>query len=297
MAEQIPWELMRHNINIFAHDTAGIIQFAVPHIDIAAFNSKSSELAKLETEIVQIAYSIGGIHELFSDFRTRETPPKNLEETLTRYRRLLRKRNEKMKIVLGKIKSFRKKNIGKLDKESIDSLNKGIELLQQGLTQFSADKLGRKVHARTRPQNIFSFLRSFSQQRFVDREGNQVKVIVRGKDIGKANFDERLLWRVVYNSVTDALNHTPGRPIYVTLNKRNGDVKINVTNQGTKLRPSEIAKIGRVRFTRAWHDPKRGYGKISTRLLTEAQGGTFKAGNSRIGPMLTITLPRRTRRR
>lgn len=66
-----------------------------------------------------------------------------------------------------------------------------------------------------------------------------------------------------------------------------------MTNEGKPLTAEEISKIGRVRFTRAWHDPKRGYGKISTRVLTEAQGGRFFAANSKIGPRLVMEFPQK----
>jgi len=280
-----------------SHDARSLLFSIGIALDAATHMSGNRDLDNLKKEWYKLVLPVEEAHGLYTKFRNSEKQPRNAEKTLVEYRRLVGRRDKKILPFLAKLKRFKQQNKGKLKPNAMQTVEKAIERIGQYKKEFPANQLGRKINILMGPRDLNKFIKKFSRQELVDREGNSVKVLFRGKDVGLVKFDGKLLRRSLDNLVTDALNHTPGRPIFVTLSKRNGHVAINVTNRGPKLKPSEIAKIGQVRFTRAWHDQKRGYGKISTRLLTEAQGGTFKAGNSKIGPMLTITLPRRTRRR
>jgi len=298
MPEKLPWEIAKYSMSVFAHDAANQIYYSIPSIDIVAHYAKSREMKALGLELTTVGKALSDIHGQFFGFRNSDTAPRNWERTLVAYRRTVKKRNEKVRSISARLKLFKKKNGKTLNEEATKYLNKAIDRLSEFQKEFAAENLGRKVHANPVRANLRSFLKTALSQEFVDRDGKPVKVIFRGKDIGKASFDKILLKRSLFNLVTDALNHRPGRPIFVTLsvNRKSGQAEINVTNHGRKLTEAEIAKIGKVRFTRAMHDPKRGYGKISVRVLTEAQGGSFRAGNSRIGPMLSMKLPIRRRR-
>ncbi|MBN1940648.1 MAG: sensor histidine kinase [Candidatus Diapherotrites archaeon] len=295
MQEELPWETMQNSMYSFAHDSLNLVHFSLQSIRLAEMMSKSPELDALILEAGHAGKAIGEIHKIFGAFRRSEDPPTNLATWIANYRRALKKRNAHLTKVIGKIKAFRRK--AKMNAEVMTKLDKGIGFLTEFQRQYPAKALGRKISAKLEARNLYRDLRDYLSQSFVDREGKPVKVIFKGTNIGDVRFDQALLRRGLFNLVTDALNHSPGRPIYVTLKASNGRATINVTNHGKKLKPSEIAKIGRVRFTRAWHDPRRGYGKISTRILTEAQGGSFHAGNSRIGPMLSIRLQRAKKQR
>ncbi len=297
MVKELPWEIMKDSMRIFSHDAANQIYYTIPLIDLVAFHTKSKEAKALGLELTAVGKALYNVHGRFFEFRKAETAPRNWEKTIVAYRRAVRGRNEKLKAIVAKLKAIKKKNDGKLHKDTAECLNGAIERLNDFQKQFSAGNLGRKVHANPVRANLRSFLKDVLAQKFVDRDGKPVKIVFRGKDIGKASFDKILLRRSILNLVTDALNHTPGRPIFVTLalNRKTRQAEINVTNHGRKLTAAEIAKIGKVRFTRAWHDPKRGFGKISVRILTEAQGGTFRVGNSRIGPKMSMRLPVRRR--
>ena len=296
--EELPWELRRGSLSSFAHDSLNVIHFGLGNIETAARISKNSELEQLVNDAFVVGYSIRDVHGLYWQFRKGDEQPKDFDKILAQHKRLLRARNQKFNEIVAKIRALRRRNQKQFSGKALDALDRGLSLCEDYNKKFPLEQMGKRIRVLdAQPRNIYRLLKTFSKENFVDRDGNPVKVVLRGRDVGKVNFDSFLMWRSLSNLVTDALNHSPGRPIFVTLNARNGHAVINVTNEGQKLRPEEIAKIGRVRFTRAWHDPKRGYGKISTRLLTEAQGGTFTAGNSRIGPMLSIAMPRVKRAR
>jgi signal transduction histidine kinase len=299
MAEEIPWEVMRDSISSFVHDSINVLNMVNTRLTRILITYKNPELTELKREFRSAIEAVSGTHKLFGERRVDKTPPpkQELANYLNQYRRLLKKRNQKIHTAARKLNQFYRRNQQQMSPEIKTLLSSVVERLAEYKQTFPAEQIGRRIEVLKVRRDLHRFLKAYLRQDFIDRDGKPVKVIFKGQKTGEMTFDDSLVKRSIYNLVTDALNHTPGRPIYVTLNKVNGHVRINVTNHGPKLKPGEIAKIGKVRFTRAWHDPKRGYGKISTRLLTEAQGGTFKAGNSKIGPMLTITLPRRTRRR
>ncbi|MCX6798921.1 MAG: ATP-binding protein [Candidatus Diapherotrites archaeon] len=295
MPEELPWELMRDSLSSFAHDSVAQFQVFTDRLYLVKHYSQNPAVEALNKQAVAVGRSLGAVHWQFSDFRRADNAPANLKEILVQYKRALSRRYEKMPALIARLKAFKRENRNKLNADALFYLDDVIARMQNHSKLFPLSRLGTRVDVHVQPLNIRSFLKRFAGERFVNRDGKPVQVIFRGKDLGSVNFDRSLLYRGLYNLVTDALNHSPGRPIFVTLSRKNGHAAINVTNQGPKLMPEEIVKIGRVRFTRAWHDPKRGYGKISTRLLTEAQGGSFRAGNSRIGPMLSIRLPLRRR--
>ena len=299
MAEELPWELRRDSLSSFSHDCYPPLQNLEQNLVLAKHYFKDPRLSAFRRNFFSIAQSIGEIHDNFDRVRAREEPPPEAElnQQLASYRQAVESKNREMASMLGKLEAFHMRNKKRMSAEANGHLRTALRMAKEYLSQFPAQDLGRKIRAEAKPQNIFDFLRGFSQKSFIDRNGRPVKVIFRGKNVGQVKFDKALLYRALYNLVTDALSHTPGRPIYVRLEARDGQVAINVTNKGRKLKAWEIKRIGWKRFTRAWRNRRRGYGKISTRLLTEAQGGTFTAGNSRIGPMLSIAMPRVKRAR
>jgi len=160
--------------------------------------------------------------------------------------------------------------------------------------QFSSSKLGLPIAASVnslREENLLEFFGKWSRQQFKDRDGAPVRVIFRGKPVPGIKVDLSLLQRTIYNIMTDAINHTLGRPVYITLRRKKGRVFISVTNEGKKLTRDEMKKIGRERYSRRMDDPRRGYGKIMVRLAAEALGGKFHVGNSQIGPLLEVSFP------
>lgn len=296
MPVEMPWELIKENLSSFAHDSIANLHSTINALDILGGNEP--KLLHLRDELRAVSSRLKKVHSEFSGLRKREQAPEKaeLQRSLLSYRTKVGKWNKEVPAIAASLEDFLKRKGNTLNPKFKEYLDFEAKSLRKWVLAFPARGLGKKVIVRKSPGNIYHFLKGFSSQTLVDRDGNPVKIVFRGKNLGAVEYDEALLSRSVFNLVTDTLNHTPGRPIFVTLKRKKGQVAINVTNQGPKLKPEEIAKIGRVRFTRAWQDPRRGYGKISTRLLTEAQGGKFKAANSRIGPMLSITLPANRRR-
>ena len=298
MVAEMPWALRRSILSSFVHDSKLPLQRLDLVLELAARQSKRPEIEPLLKGFRSVARGMGKVHQGFSTFRKREDPPAEAElnETLDRYRRALERGDKKISSLLKELETFHAKNRRKLPANANKSLGTAVGYVKEFLSGFPAKDIGRKIKVNSRAQSILGFMRLFSRGRFVDRRGKQVNVVFRPRDVSaleaiNVHFDEKLLHRGLYNLVTDAISHSPGRPIQISLTRRNGQVAINVTNHGRKLTPQEIAKIGHVRFTRSRGDPRRGYGKMSTRMLTEAQGGTFRAGNSRIGPKLTVTMP------
>ena len=296
MPEKIPWELMRDCISGFTHDLMSSLSGFTPALLWAGTVSKNPGIKALYAESVKIIGQFHKVSNKFRKFRNSNTEPKNLDARLLEYRKELAVANRRVDLFIGKLEGFLKRHGTALGRRTIEPVKSARDCLVNYRDRFPASQLGKLPEPILRPVNIHGFLKSFSAQKLVDRNGNPVKVVLKGKDIGNAAADPGFLHRGMSNLVTDALNHTPGRPITVELSKKGGHIAIDVTNKGPKLLPEEIGKIGRVRFTRAMHDPNRGFGKISTRILTEAQGGRFEVGNSRIGPKLSIHLPA-TRRR
>jgi len=291
MPEELPWELTRDSISSFVHDSASPIHNAASQLTIVKNAAGDEGLQSLMDELIRQGKAVSKTHDQHRGFRRSEERPKYAKQWLVHYQREIGAHNRAIYDITRRAKAFREGHKASLGKDAMRPLDISISELERYRQQFPAAQLGKQVIARMRPDDLHSFLSRFTQRDFVDRDGSPVKVIFRGKNVGQVNYDPDLMLRSVYNLVTDAYNHTPGRPIYVTMAQRDGHVEVNVTNEGPSLKPEEIAKIGYKRFTRAMHDPKRGYGKISTRLLTEAQGGTFAARNSKIGPMLSIRIP------
>jgi signal transduction histidine kinase len=297
MPEELPWELMRDSMSSFAHDSIAPFQFFVMRLGRIHNQYSEPELLHLKHELLSAANSLKAVHKQFTWLRSKKTShsEKQLAESLRQYRRLVRARSEKVHSVFRQINKFYIAHKGGMGEEAKKLFDVMLERIGKYEKQFPANQLGRSMEVLLENQDLREFMKkNFKGTEFVDREGRPVQVVLQiDKRVRTATFDRELLYRSVYNLVTDAYNHTPGRPVHVTVKRKDGHIAINVTNKGNRLTPEELSKIGRVRFTQAMHDPARGYGKISTRLLTEAQGGTFRAGNSRIGPMLSIRLPLR----
>jgi signal transduction histidine kinase len=136
---------------------------------------------------------------------------------------------------------------------------------------------------------LLSICRDYTKGRVLDREGNPVKIVLRGKH-AFANIDPRLVKSSLANLLTDAINHTPGGTIFVNVEPAGGKAILSVTSKGKSLTRAEISKIGNVRYSRS-KNPNRGWGKISVRKNTEAQRGLFTVGNSKIGPKLAMVFP------
>jgi hypothetical protein len=166
-----------------------------------------------------------------------------------------------------------------------ESMDQTIELARN---QFMPENFGLPVAGFIEPIDLTGFFKAWSRRKFTDQDGNEVKIIFRGRKVPQVLGSIDLLERAAFNLVTDAINHTPGRPVYVTVTSHNGLVYLNVTNAGRKLSEREMAMIGRVRYSRRMDDPRRGYGKILVRKAAEAMGMRFTKGNSRIGPLLGL---------
>jgi len=293
MLEELPWDVIRDSMSAYAHDSVGRFHNTASVLTAAKHTSPAAkaELDELQAQAIKIGKGIGQVHFDYGEFRRSTDRPLDFEAKMAEYRRRIQETSEGVPSLIERLNALRREKAGQLTPEATKHIDSALDELEMFRRQFPPEQLGTKIKVRMGKHDFDAFMKRFLAQDFVDRDGNPVTVVRRGKRIGELSFDTDLTSRALYNLVTDAYNHTPGRPLYVTYGRKDGHVYTNVTNEGPKLNPAELAKIGRERFTRAWHDPKRGYGKISARLLMEAQGGTFRARNSGIGPMLSLSLP------
>lgn len=292
MVEEIPWQLFKESASSFVHDSLSELIRSYQWLWYVTRENKSPQLQKIYSDIKNSCSEIKLLHSELFEWRSSEhQPPKEeFEQKLANYRTKLAELNLEISPLLRRLTQFATHSTHPA--EQLEKINLSIKSLQIYLGDFPANKLG-ELTVKLKELNIYSLLKKFCSKRFIDRNGNSVKVVFRGKNTGLVNLDPVLFHRGMDNLITDAYNHTPGRPIYVTLSAKNGHAVINVTNEGKQFTAEELLKIGRVRFTRAMHDPKRGYGKISTKFLTEAQDGRYYAANSRIGPRSVMEFPRK----
>ena len=133
---------------------------------------------------------------------------------------------------------------------------------------------------------------------YVDRHGRQVRLrLLAGRGL-RVKADPNFMARIVNNLYQDAAIHP--RPssrlrVVVTAQKEGDDVKVRFVSHGCGPIPTGVAKqIGaRVFSTRdgAAND-EHGFGKINSRELVEAMGGSFRAFNFKNRhPALEFTLP------
>ncbi len=292
MPGQIPWEIKREALSSFAHDS--LASFMGPRGALGAafgFELDAPTFLKFDNELDDIVKRVRGVHLKYVKYRKSEAPPPNEARRFKAYKAELQAAHEQLYKFTEKLKAYREKHGTSLNDYRREALDNAIGSLTVWRKDFSIRSFGEKLKISNSPNNLHSFLTDFAREKYADRDGHPVELVLKSRDVGRVPFERFTLRRALYNLVTDAYNHRPGRPIYVTMGNRGKEVGVHVTNEGPPLKPEEIKKIGHERFTRAWHDPLRGYGKMSTRLLTEAMGGRFEAGNSKIGPRLSIYLP------
>lgn len=288
MPEKLPWDLLSRSLSSFVHDHLGETLDAFYGFSDIRPSSENKEFSRFVSDLSSHLSKLRKLHDGYRDFRNSEEAPHNFEVTLKQYRGELAPLNEEAALLAKRAAALHLK----FDRDSHSTeFGDALERLVQIPVKFSADQLGEKIKVDLFSENLHSFLSELLQTNFFDRTGTPVEVVYRGKDVGAVQFDRKLLDRSIKNLVNDAINHTPGRPVFVTLYRRSGKAVVTVTNHGKKLSNADIAKIGNVRFTSAMQDPRRGYGKISVRMCTEAQGGRFGVGNSRIGPRLSLHFP------
>ncbi len=293
MPKEFDWPVMRDTMRALAHDSMQPLGIVSSSLALLKEKYPNSKLDRLYKELHLAIDAIREVHINFGEFRRADEQPSELElkRTIVQYRKQLAEADKKLFSVFDGFKVFHDQHKQELRSKTEKEINNLFYGEREYKSQFSSKWLGKKMPVRLKQQNMHKFLDWFLKQKFVDRDGNAVKIEFWGKDVGEATFDGKLLYRSLHNLVTDSLSHTPGRPIYISLNREKGKIMIGVTNEGPNLKKHEIKKIGKVRFTRAMHDPKRGYGKISSRLITEAMGGKFKVDNSHFGPRLSMTFP------
>ncbi len=278
----------KNDLHIAMHGDINAIQDACHSLENASANNFLSQ--EISSNVWENGKMLGDLHR--STVQTLDpmevaSKPSAIEEFKVRYKPVLQKAIDEFSESIHQAKDAlgRQQNaqeyIGEVE-ESLQRLRGSGSVLNLLDSPF---RLVRKT------SDIHQFLRQFSSGNYVDRDGNPVRIVYRGKSSGTVKFDPLLIREALYNLVTDAINYTPGRPLYVSLGKSGGMIRIGVTSEGRKLTADEIKKIGRMRFTSAPQDPKRGWGKIAARRFLLMHDGELEVGNSRIGPKLTALLP------
>jgi len=130
-----------------------------------------------------------------------------------------------------------------------------------------------------------------------ERRGCEVRV-ASPPNACLAELDSRRIDRVVRNLMINAIEHSEGRPIVVTVGSDDGAVAVTVRDHGVGLRPGESSLV----FNRFWRaDPARARTTGGTGLglaisLEDARlhGGWLQAwGEPGDGANFRLTLPRR----
>lgn len=131
-------------------------------------------------------------------------------------------------------------------------------------------------------------------QSLADRKG--CSVVVRSDGPALAEMDHVRIERVIRNLVVNAVEHSEGRPVEVTVAAGPDTVAVAVRDHGVGLRPGEAGLV----FTRFWRgDPSRARTTGGTGLglaiaLEDARlhGGTLQAwGAPGQGAVFRLTLP------
>ena len=95
MPEELPWELMRDSMRIFAHDSLLPYQAIGLNLKLISRLYPNPELVRLEDDIISAGNLLREIHGRFRKLRTAENPPpeKELAEGIKQYRKLITKTN------------------------------------------------------------------------------------------------------------------------------------------------------------------------------------------------------------
>jgi two-component system sensor histidine kinase MtrB len=128
-----------------------------------------------------------------------------------------------------------------------------------------------------------------------DRKGTTV--VLRSDGPAVAQVDHVRIERVVRNLIVNAVEHSEGRPVEVTVAAGDDNVAVLVRDFGVGLRPGEAGLV----FTRFWRgDPSRarttggtGLGLAIAQEDARLHGGTLQAwGSPGQGAAFRLTLPR-----
>ena len=124
---------------------------------------------------------------------------------------------------------------------------------------------------------------------------SEVSIATKGDARGK--WDRRRLEQVVANLLSNALKYGEAKPIAITVEGRDSDVRLRVEDRGIGIAPQDIERIFQP-FERAVpieHFAGLGLGLYISQRIIEAHGGTLDV-ESRLaeGAAFTINLPRAT---
>ena len=289
MAEKLrdmPWLRLRDWLSFTVHDDRRDVGVIYNNIEDANGLGADSEL--IET-LYKLTKNLLLVHDEFKAFREPKKPPSKAE--IDRYLLEYSGRLEHLsRHIVGRLKELQpiieKVKSPELKKALLQACKKIHATADFGNT-YNSMVVG--ITPRLRMQSLKSLASEYVRTGVRDREGRPVEVKVLGKD-ARAPVDRGFVQSSLANLLTDSINHTPGRPIFVRVGQRGKHAYISVTSQGNPLTREEKKKIGMVRYTRS-QDPNRGWGKIAVRTRTEKQGGKFAVGNSKIGPRLEMRFP------
>ncbi|MFA4855234.1 MAG: hypothetical protein WC634_01430 [archaeon] len=124
----------------------------------------------------------------------------------------------------------------------------------------------------------------------------EVSFRVRGNPVVLA--DKMHLQRVMFNVFHDAVTHSRGEAVVVTVGMTKNSLVFATTNRGRWVSQKVIRLMGKKPYS---EDPLKevahGYGKISAKDAVEAHGGQFVPKNAPKGFTILSTIPRKLRRR
>jgi two-component system sensor histidine kinase MtrB len=135
-----------------------------------------------------------------------------------------------------------------------------------------------------------------SSRMLADRHGSRITVYVPDEPV-PVDMDARRVDRILRNLVANALDHSEGRPVVITVGYDEDAVAITVRDHGVGLRPGEASLV----FNRFWRgDPSRsrltggtGLGLAISLEDARLHDGWLQAWGERgKGAQFRLTLPR-----
>ena len=105
------------------------------------------------------------------------------------------------------------------------------------------------------------------------------------------------LQRAMFNVLHDAIIHSKGEPVTISLRATKRNAVFSTTNVGRMVEREALSKIGKVPYTTRKIMVLHGFGKVAARDAIKAHGGKFRKRNAPQGFRISLAIPLKRRKR